>query len=79
MAAPHYLEELGWRGMVHQATDGLSEHLAGGVRVGYCGFDPTADSLTVGNLVSVVLLARLQRCGHRPDRKSTRLNSSYRT
>ena len=65
---PHgdYLGELSWRGMLHQATDGLAEHLAGGQRTGYCGFDPTADSLTVGNLVSVVLLARLQRCGHRP-------------
>jgi tyrosyl-tRNA synthetase len=65
---PHgdYLGELSWRGMLHQATDGLSEHLAGGQRTGYCGFDPTADSLTVGNLVSVILLARLQRAGHRP-------------
>ncbi|NBX25284.1 MAG: tyrosine--tRNA ligase [Planctomycetes bacterium] len=61
-----FLSELGWRGMLHQATDGLSAHLAGGQRTGYCGFDPTADSLTVGNLVSVILLARLQRAGHRP-------------
>jgi tyrosyl-tRNA synthetase len=65
---PHgdYLGELSWRGMLHQATDGLAEHLAGGQRTGYCGFDPTADSLTVGNLVSVILLARLQRAGHKP-------------
>jgi tyrosyl-tRNA synthetase len=61
-----FLPELGWRGMLHQATDGLADHLAGGQRTGYCGFDPTADSLTVGNLVSVILLARLQRAGHRP-------------
>jgi tyrosyl-tRNA synthetase len=61
-----YLGELSWRGMLHQATDGLAEHLAGGQRTGYCGFDPTADSLTVGNLVSVILLARLQRAGHKP-------------
>jgi len=61
-----FLSELGWRGMLHQATDGLAAHLAGGQRTGYCGFDPTADSLTVGNLVSVILLARLQRAGHRP-------------
>ena len=66
MSAHDYLGELGWRGMLHQATEGLAEHLAGGVRTGYCGFDPTADSLTVGNLVSVILLARLQRAGHRP-------------
>ncbi|MBM4006607.1 MAG: tyrosine--tRNA ligase [Planctomycetes bacterium] len=66
MSHGDYLGELSWRGMLHQATDGLKEHLAGGQRTGYCGFDPTADSLTVGNLVSVVLLARLQRAGHRP-------------
>jgi tyrosyl-tRNA synthetase len=61
-----FLADLAWRGMLHQATDGLADHLAGGQRTGYCGFDPTADSLTVGNLVSVILLARLQRAGHRP-------------
>jgi tyrosyl-tRNA synthetase len=61
-----FLADLAWRGMLHQATDGLADHLAGGRRTGYCGFDPTADSLTVGNLVSVILLARLQRAGHRP-------------
>ncbi len=61
-----FLADLAWRGMLHQATDGLADHLAGGQRIGYCGFDPTADSLTVGNLVSVILLARLQRAGHRP-------------
>ena len=66
MPVQDYLGELGWRGMLHQATEGLGEHLAAGVRTGYCGFDPTADSLTVGNLVSVILLARLQRAGHRP-------------
>jgi len=60
------LADLAWRGMLHQATDGLADHLAGSRRTGYCGFDPTADSLTVGNLVSVILLARLQRAGHRP-------------
>ncbi len=66
MARGDFLGELAWRGMLHQATDGLADHLAGGSRTGYCGFDPTADSLTVGNLVSVMLLARLQRSGHKP-------------
>ena len=66
MPLPDFLSELSWRGMLHQATDGLAAHLAAGQRTGYCGFDPTADSLTVGNLVSVILLARLQRAGHRP-------------
>jgi len=66
MPPTDYLSELAWRGMLHQATDGLAAHFAGGVRTGYCGFDPTAESLTVGNLVSVMLLARLQRCGHKP-------------
>ncbi|MFZ2874966.1 MAG: tyrosine--tRNA ligase [Phycisphaerales bacterium] len=63
-----FLAELRWRNLVHQATDeaGLVTHLAGGRRKAYIGFDPTADSLTVGNLVPIMLLARFQRCGHTP-------------
>ncbi len=61
------LEDLRWRGLIHQQTDEiqLREHLAS-PRVVYCGFDPTAPSLTVGNLVALLLLARFQRAGHRP-------------
>ncbi|HEX4633162.1 MAG TPA: tyrosine--tRNA ligase [Gemmatimonadales bacterium] len=60
------LDELRWRGFVHDATPQLAEHLAGGPRTAYCGFDPTAPSLQVGNLMPIMLLAQLQRAGHRP-------------
>src|SRR6185369_14390468 len=60
------LEDLAWRGLLHQQTneEGLKAHLATPRNV-YCGFDPTADSLTIGNLVPMMLLARFQRAGHR--------------
>ena len=60
------LDDLGWRGFVHEKTPHLAEHLAGGSRTAYCGFDPTAPSLQVGNLMPIMLLAQLQRAGHRP-------------
>lgn len=58
------LDDLRWRGFVHDATPQLAEHLAGGSRTAYCGFDPTAPSLQVGNLMPIMLLAQLQRAGH---------------
>ena len=61
------LDELTWRGLLHQTTSPeLAAHLAAGSRSGYAGFDPTADSLTIGNFISIKLLAHLQRAGHRP-------------
>jgi tyrosyl-tRNA synthetase len=60
------LEELSWRGMVYQHTDGLPEALATGQLSAYAGFDPTAPSLHVGSLVPVMGLVHLQRAGHRP-------------
>lgn len=64
---PHaLLEELTWRGLVQQHTDGLDDALRAGVVTGYCGFDPSASSLHVGNLVPVMGLVHLQRSGHRP-------------
>jgi tyrosyl-tRNA synthetase len=60
------LEELSWRGMVYQHTDGLPDALATGQLSAYAGFDPTASSLHIGNLVPVMGLAQLQRAGHRP-------------
>lgn len=61
------LAELQWRGLVHAATPGLEEHLERQRPVTvYCGFDPTAPSLQLGNLVPVMLLEHLQRGGHRP-------------
>jgi tyrosyl-tRNA synthetase len=63
-----FLEELRWRGLLHQCTDetGLAAWLAGGRRRAYVGFDPTADSLTIGNLVPIMMLVHLQRAGHEP-------------
>ncbi len=62
-----FLAELEWRGLLHQtAGPGIEEHLAGGPRTGYCGFDPTADSLGVGNLVALSILRHFQKAGHRP-------------
>lgn len=60
------LADLHWRGLLYQTTEGLAEHLAGGPRTAYCGFDPTADSLHVGNLLPIMGLVRLQQYGHRP-------------
>ncbi len=62
-----FLEELAWRGLLHQTTaDSLPAYLATPGRIAYAGFDPTADSLTVGNYVPMKLLAHWQRAGHRP-------------
>src|SRR5690606_3317895 len=60
------LAELAWRGALYQHTDGLAEFLSRGLVTGYCGFDPAAPSLHVGNLVPVMALVHLQRHGHRP-------------
>ncbi|MFM9097406.1 MAG: tyrosine--tRNA ligase [Phycisphaerales bacterium] len=62
-----FLDELSWRGLLHQTTsESLPAYLSTPGRVGYAGFDPTADSLTVGNYVPMKLLAHWQRAGHRP-------------
>lgn len=60
------LEELGWRGLVHQHTEGLPAALAKQSVSAYCGFDPTASSMHVGSLIPVMGLMHLQRAGHRP-------------
>ncbi|MEE2720003.1 MAG: tyrosine--tRNA ligase [Planctomycetota bacterium] len=63
-----FLDELAWRGMLHQTTDddGLPAFLSAPGRIAYCGFDPTGSSLTIGNFVAIKLLAHWQRCGHTP-------------
>ena len=62
-----FLDELSWRGLLHQTTSPeLAAHLSSGVRSGYAGFDPTSDSLTIGNFIPIKLLAHFQRAGHRP-------------
>ena len=62
------LEELQWRGLVAQTTDepALRQALADGPVTFYCGFDPTAPSLHMGNLVQLILMRHLQRAGHHP-------------
>jgi tyrosyl-tRNA synthetase len=67
-ATTGFLEELRWRGMFHQATatDPLVQHLRTPGRVAYCGFDPTRDSLTIGNFVAITLLRHWQKAGHKP-------------
>jgi len=59
-------DELAWRGMVYDTTEGLREVIARETLTAYIGFDPTAASLHVGSLLPVMALARLQRCGHSP-------------
>jgi tyrosyl-tRNA synthetase len=60
------LDELAWRGLLYQATEGAAAHLAEGQVRAYCGFDPTGASLHVGHLLPIMGLVRLQRAGHRP-------------
>ena len=60
------ISELEWRGLFYDASEGLREALAAGPIIGYIGFDPTASSLHVGSLLTVMGLARLQRAGHSP-------------
>src|SRR5437867_5057318 len=59
-------EEFTWRGLVYDATEGLADLLAKERVTAYIGFDPTASSLHVGSLLTVMGLARLQRFGHSP-------------
>ncbi len=66
MTMKNFIEELQWRGMLHDSMPGTEEHLLEEIRSAYVGFDPTADSLHIGNLVPIMLLAHYQRCGHRP-------------
>src|SRR5690242_4539994 len=60
------LDELRWRGLLYQHTEGVAALLQRGVASGYVGFDPTAASLHVGSLVPIMGLVHLQRSGHRP-------------
>ena len=62
----NFVEALKWRGMLHDSMPGVTEHLDETMRSAYVGFDPTADSLHIGNLVPIMLLAHYQRCGHKP-------------
>ena len=61
-----FIEELTWRGMIHDMMPGTAEKLANPGVTGYIGFDPTASSLQLGNFVPIMLLVHFQRAGHRP-------------
>ncbi len=62
----NFVEELRWRGMLHDIMPETEELLNKGIVKGYIGFDPTADSLGIGNMVQVMTLLHFQRCGHKP-------------
>ncbi|HJE38182.1 MAG TPA: tyrosine--tRNA ligase [Candidatus Amulumruptor caecigallinarius] len=62
----NFVEELKWRGMIHQMMPGTEEQLAKEMTTAYLGIDPTADSLHIGHLVGVMILKHFQRSGHKP-------------
>ena len=62
----NFIDVLRWRGMIHDVMLGVEAHLLEKMRSAYVGFDPTADSLHIGNLVPIMLLAHYQKCGHKP-------------
>lgn len=61
-----FIEEIRRRGMIHDIMPGTEEQLKNEMTAGYIGFDPTADSLHIGNLLPIMLLVHFQRCGHKP-------------
>src|SRR6056300_700689 len=62
----NFIEELTWRGMIHDIMPGTEEALNKKMSAGYIGFDPTADSLHIGSLVQIMILVHFQRAGHKP-------------
>ena len=62
----NFVEELTWRGMIHDIMPGVEEELAKGPAAAYVGIDPTGDSLHIGHLVSIMILKHFQACGHKP-------------
>src|SRR5213592_1439073 len=63
---PDLFAELEWRGFVHHATQEIATHLGAERRTVYCGFDPTAPSLQLGNLMPLMMLRHFQLAGHKP-------------
>ena len=66
MSRQNFIEELSWRGMIHDIMPGTEKQLKKEITSGYIGFDPTADSLHIGHLVQIMTLVHFQRCGHKP-------------
>ena len=62
----NFVEELKWRGMIHDIMPGTEEELMKGPGAAYVGIDPTGDSLHIGHLVSIMILKHFQACGHKP-------------
>ncbi len=62
----NFIEELRWRGMIHDIMPGTEEELMKGPASAYVGIDPTGDSLHIGHLVSIMILKHFQACGHKP-------------
>ncbi len=62
----NFIEEIRWRGMIHDMTPGTEEQLLQEMTSAYIGYDPTSDSLHIGNLASIMMLVHLQRAGHKP-------------
>ena len=62
----NFIEELKWRGMIHDIMPGTKEQFSKEMTAAYIGFDPTSDSLHIGSLVQIMILIHLQRCGHKP-------------
>lgn len=62
----NFIEELKWRGLLHDAMPGTEEQLSKELTAGYIGFDPTSDSLHIGSLSQIMTLVRFQLCGHKP-------------
>ena len=62
----NFIDEIKWRGMLHDMMPGTEEQLAKELTTAYLGIDPTADSLHIGHLCGVMMLRHFQRCGHKP-------------
>ena len=62
----NFIEELRWRDMIHDMSPGTEEELAKGMTSAYTGYDPTSDSLHIGNLASIMMLVHFQKAGHKP-------------
>ena len=62
----NFISEIKWRGLIHDSTPGIEKFLSENKRTAYIGFDPTSDSLHIGNLVPIMLLSHFQKYGHKP-------------
>ena len=66
MKSNNFIDEVKWRDMIHDIMPGFKDFLKNSMRSAYIGFDPTSDSLHIGHLVPIMLLAHFQKSGHRP-------------